>query len=157
MLRILVPQPMIKPAPPAVEAWSLSHQTTREVSLWIFKVVNAQLLLYKGQWDKCEAQEMDELYFRLWMSYRWVGKVRGRQQLQVQLRLQVQLQSCNMYRTGGGEEQQLCQWDRESSFKRNKRLSRDLPNIKVDWKARGILDKENSNDNFIIKISVVEF
>lgn len=65
--------------------------------------------------------------------------------------------TCNIYRIGGGKEQQLCQWDRESSFKRNKRLSRDLPNIKVDWKARGILDKENSNDNFIIKISVVKF
>ena len=30
--RILVPQPGIKPAPPALEAWSLNHWTTREVS-----------------------------------------------------------------------------------------------------------------------------
>ena len=28
---ILVPQPGIKPAPPALEAWSLNHWTTREV------------------------------------------------------------------------------------------------------------------------------
>lgn len=30
MLRILVPRPVIRPAPPAVEAWRLNHQTTRE-------------------------------------------------------------------------------------------------------------------------------
>ena len=29
--RILVPQPGIKPVPPAVEAWSLNHWTAREV------------------------------------------------------------------------------------------------------------------------------
>ena len=28
---ILVPQPGIKPAPPALEVWSLNHWTTREV------------------------------------------------------------------------------------------------------------------------------
>ena len=28
---ILVPQPEIEPVPPAVEAWSLNHWTTREV------------------------------------------------------------------------------------------------------------------------------
>ena len=33
---ILVPQPGIKPAPPAVEAGSLNHWTAREVPQWIF-------------------------------------------------------------------------------------------------------------------------
>ena len=33
---ILVPQPGIKPVPPAVEAWSLNHWTTREVPIMKF-------------------------------------------------------------------------------------------------------------------------
>ena len=32
----LVPQPGIKPGPPALEAWSLGHWTTREVSICAF-------------------------------------------------------------------------------------------------------------------------
>lgn len=32
----------------------------------------------------------------------------------------------------------------KASFKRNKRMNRNLPDRKVPWKARGILDKENS-------------
>ena len=32
---ILVPQPGIKPMPPAVEAWSLNHWTTREVPVYL--------------------------------------------------------------------------------------------------------------------------
>ena len=38
---ILVPHPGIEPAPPAVEAWSLNHQTAREVpGLIYFKTRN---------------------------------------------------------------------------------------------------------------------
>ena len=33
---ILVPRPGVQPAPPAVEAWSLNHWTTREVPKWLF-------------------------------------------------------------------------------------------------------------------------
>ena len=37
---ILVPQPRIKPAPPAVEAWTLNHWSAREVPVVAFlKVV----------------------------------------------------------------------------------------------------------------------
>ena len=36
--RILVPQPGIKPASPAVEAWSLNHLTTREVPRFPFQI-----------------------------------------------------------------------------------------------------------------------
>ena len=35
---ILVPQPGIKPAPPALEVWSLNHWTTREVPAYIFNI-----------------------------------------------------------------------------------------------------------------------
>ena len=34
--RILVPRPGIKPAPPAVEAWSPNHWTTREFHIYIY-------------------------------------------------------------------------------------------------------------------------
>ena len=34
--RILVPRPGIEPTPPAVEAWSLNHWTTREVPYLVF-------------------------------------------------------------------------------------------------------------------------
>ena len=33
---ILVPQPGIEPVPPAVEAWSLNHWTTREVLVYFY-------------------------------------------------------------------------------------------------------------------------
>ena len=33
---ILVPCPGIEPAPPAMEAWSLNHWTTMQVSLFTF-------------------------------------------------------------------------------------------------------------------------
>ena len=37
--RILVPQPGTEPSSPAVEAWSLNHQTAREVpGAFIFEV-----------------------------------------------------------------------------------------------------------------------
>ena len=36
--RILVPQPGIKPVPPAVEVWSLNHWTIREVLIIIIKM-----------------------------------------------------------------------------------------------------------------------
>ena len=44
--RILVPQPGVKPTPPAVEAWSLNHWTTREVPYSLqFKIPTPQSLL----------------------------------------------------------------------------------------------------------------
>ena len=40
---ILAPQPGIKPAPLAVEAWSLNHWTTREVPLLPFSKVRESI------------------------------------------------------------------------------------------------------------------
>ena len=37
---VIVPQPRIKPRPPAVEAWSPNHWTTKEFPILVLKDIN---------------------------------------------------------------------------------------------------------------------
>ena len=46
---ILAPQPEIKPASPALEAWSLNHWATRKVP-WPFKI-NLEMQV-EGKWKQ---------------------------------------------------------------------------------------------------------
>ena len=46
---ILVPKPQIEPTPPAVEAWSLNHWTTKEVlkgRTFIYEKIKVQITFY---------------------------------------------------------------------------------------------------------------
>ena len=53
--RILVPQPGTEPSSPAVEAWSLNHQTAREVpGAFIFEVRKLKKKKKAEQIYKCE-------------------------------------------------------------------------------------------------------
>ena len=75
---ILVPRPGIEPAPPALEAWSLNHWTSREaLKAYINKISVEQhkiICIQGSDWDGCEVHTGLCLCRELDLA--WLGSVR---------------------------------------------------------------------------------
>ena len=68
--RAELPQPGIEPVPPALEAWSPNHWTTREVRSW--EIGGRQLFVCEGIELKWETGPRDEDWESLWVWVRFL-------------------------------------------------------------------------------------